>query len=231
MFIFYRGITNHQKEKERETKMKNKKGFTLIEMVVVLAVIAILSAILAPTLTRYIESARIHRAQNDVKVIASAIAVFNSDVGEWPIWKSGSAMQSASSAVNMLAGPGTTPAASDTTNWVGALALIAGGDSTKVSLSGQLNANTPGYPITGNGRRQWKGPYLSTASGAQEIGTDPWGNRYLVVVKSLQPGAAATASYALSAGPNEMIETAFGLTLGAGAAPGPGGDDIICFIR
>src|SRR5205085_2716033 len=39
--------------------MKDSRGFTLIEMVVVLAVIAILAAILTPIVTSYIERARV----------------------------------------------------------------------------------------------------------------------------------------------------------------------------
>ncbi len=207
--------------------MRNNKGFTLIEMVVVLAVIAILAAILAPSLTRYIESARVQRAENDCKVIASAIAVFNSDVGEWPVWKAASAMQDSSAAYDLLIGPGTTPAVATTgTGWAAAIATTAKTDS----IYSQLNANKPGY-ATGNGNRKWKGPYLSEISGKQNIGIDPWGNRYLVVVKSLQPGAGANASYVLSAGPNETIETAFDMTLGGTTAPGPVGDDIWCPVR
>jgi len=217
--------------------IRNKKGFTLIEMVVVLAVIAILAAILTPTLTRYIESARVRRAENDCKVIAGAVAAFNADVGEWPIWISGAQadMRSADDAVNLLVGPGTDPLNTGSlADWDDALSSANAADSI-ATISAQLNENDPGY-ATGPGRRQWKGPYLSEAAGRQEIGIDPWGNKYLVVVKSLQPGAADTdalslSSYVLSAGPNEVIETAFDLPLGTGVAPGPDGDDIWCPIR
>lgn len=207
--------------------MRNKKGFTLIEMVVVLAVIAILAAILAPTLTRYIESARVHRAESDCKVIASAIATFNADVGEWPIWKAASAMQDSSAAYDLLYGPGTNPVVgTGLTTWTSILGATAKIDS----LSSQLNANKPSYSVV-QGRRQFKGPYLSESSGKQDIGIDPWGDRYLVVVKSLKPGAGANASYVLSAGPNKVIETPYDMALGGGVTPGPGGDDIWCPIR
>ncbi len=38
-------------------KVKNKKGFTLVELIVVLVILAILAALLIPTLTGYIDKA------------------------------------------------------------------------------------------------------------------------------------------------------------------------------
>src|SRR5437867_4926123 len=70
------------------TRMKESRGFTMIEMVVVLAVIAILAAILTPIVTSYIERARVDSATNDVKKIAAAIVQFNTDTKVWPIYSS-----------------------------------------------------------------------------------------------------------------------------------------------
>ena len=39
-------------------KLKNKKGFTLVELIVVLVILAILAALLIPALTGYIDKAR-----------------------------------------------------------------------------------------------------------------------------------------------------------------------------
>ena len=46
-------------------KMKNKKGFTLVELIVVLVILAILAALLVPALTGYIDKA------NKQKIIAT----------------------------------------------------------------------------------------------------------------------------------------------------------------
>ena len=50
---------------EKIRKMKNKKGFTLVELIVVLVILAILAALLVPALTGYIDKA------NQEKVIAT----------------------------------------------------------------------------------------------------------------------------------------------------------------
>ena len=47
-------------------KLKDKKGFTLVELIVVLVILAILAALLVPALTGYIDRA------NEEKVIAEA---------------------------------------------------------------------------------------------------------------------------------------------------------------
>ncbi|MFQ9762938.1 MAG: prepilin-type N-terminal cleavage/methylation domain-containing protein [Gemmiger formicilis] len=49
---------------EKIRKMKNRKGFTLVELIVVLVILAILAALLIPAMTGYIDKA------NEEKVIA-----------------------------------------------------------------------------------------------------------------------------------------------------------------
>ena len=50
---------------EKIRKMKNQKGFTLVELIVVLVILAILAAMLVPALTGYIDKA------NNQKVVAT----------------------------------------------------------------------------------------------------------------------------------------------------------------
>ena len=64
--------------------MKKVRGFTLIEVVVVLAVVAILAAILVPTIEKNINDAKRTRASNEVQVLGAAMASYFKDVGKWP---------------------------------------------------------------------------------------------------------------------------------------------------
>lgn len=48
-------------------KRNNKKGFTIVELVIVIAVIAILSAVLIPTFAGITEKAQASKAQQEVK--------------------------------------------------------------------------------------------------------------------------------------------------------------------
>ena len=74
----------------RETGHLNEEGMTMIEMVVVLGIIAVLAAILTPIVSNYIDQSRLVRAQSDVRVIGEAISRFESDMGRYPMFSSGS---------------------------------------------------------------------------------------------------------------------------------------------
>lgn len=59
-------------KRRMENTKKNKKGFTLVELIVVLVIIAILAAVLVPTMSGYISRARKTAAQSDCKSIVTA---------------------------------------------------------------------------------------------------------------------------------------------------------------
>ncbi len=48
-------------------KLLNKKGFTLIELIVVIAIIAILAAILIPALLNYLNAAQVAKNQSNAR--------------------------------------------------------------------------------------------------------------------------------------------------------------------
>lgn len=57
---------------ENIRKLKNKKGFTLVELIVVLVILAILVALLIPALTGYIDKAREERLTSEARMVLMA---------------------------------------------------------------------------------------------------------------------------------------------------------------
>ncbi len=190
-------------------------GFTLLEVVVVLAVLVILVTILTPMVSRLVEEARVTRAELEVVNIGQAIRNFNKATGKWPIFKSGVGITTSSDYYEILLGPGTLPSATDS-EWLPAL-------NERGDLEDILGRNVPGYGTAG--RFAWRGPYV------QELGDDPWGNAYLVSAENLRFGVQK-AGMVISAGPNGQIETTFDQNIGSGAgAVTIGGDDIVGRVK
>ncbi len=61
-----------------------KEAFTLIELLAVIGIIALLAAILVPTLNIAIQKAKVARARTEVSNIASAIKAYYGDYGKMP---------------------------------------------------------------------------------------------------------------------------------------------------
>jgi general secretion pathway protein G len=59
-------------------------GFTLVEMLVVLGIIALLMALVAPQVMKYLGSAKSQTAAAQLKNIESAIELYYLDIGEYP---------------------------------------------------------------------------------------------------------------------------------------------------
>lgn len=55
-------------------KNSNKKGFTLVELVVVIAIIGVLAAILVPSMMGYVKKSRLKTANGNAKTAYNAIA-------------------------------------------------------------------------------------------------------------------------------------------------------------
>jgi len=59
-----------------ETRMKNRKGFTLVELMVVVVIVALLAALLIPMLTARIEAARWSEGKSAAGTIATALRAY-----------------------------------------------------------------------------------------------------------------------------------------------------------
>jgi len=65
-------------------KLKNKKGFTLIELIVVIAILGILAAIAIPRFSGVRDTAAIGAAEADGRTILSAVGIYYAEHGAYP---------------------------------------------------------------------------------------------------------------------------------------------------
>lgn len=79
----------------------SKKAFTLIELLIVIAILGILMSLLFPAVNSAIDSARKAQAKNDVTQIATAVVAYEAEYGRLPLPNSTSVD---SALINVLTG-------------------------------------------------------------------------------------------------------------------------------
>jgi type II secretion system protein G len=65
-------------------KLNNRKGFSLIELVVVVAILGILAAVAIPRVTGSLEKAKINTDKANLRIINNAIELYNAEKGSYP---------------------------------------------------------------------------------------------------------------------------------------------------
>lgn len=64
--------------------VRNKRGFTLIEILIVVAIIGILAAIAVPNVTRALQTAKTNADAANIASLQNAVEMYYIDNGAWP---------------------------------------------------------------------------------------------------------------------------------------------------
>jgi type II secretory pathway pseudopilin PulG len=228
---------------------------SLVEATIIVMVMALLTAVIAPSIGGYVADARGSAAKADVEEIASALSRMLTDTGEsWFLVDGNGAaatnvpVRTAAQRVDMLVSNGTIPqlnatARSSGTDWDDAVnhAAIQSLDNYLILNMPSNTADNayrdaadmsvttqfdPDDGATFNAEHAWRGAYLSGP-----IGPDPWAERYAVNVEFLArtQGTVGSGSrmdvIVISAGANSRIDTPFEID-----GQTPGADDIIAVV-
>lgn len=189
-----------------------KRHWSLIELTIILVVLSILCAILAPVLDRYIRNAKIIRAREDVQAIGCCIWMFIEDTansffmvdaggqGPDPVREhlGGDAPNQIANTVELLVGDGDVPEPHPglANLWSTPIGVAAGFNVE--FLAAHLVFNAPGYRTPTDLTNAGGDMFARSESGGfnsefawrgpyitPPIDPDPWGNRYAANVEFL----------------------------------------------
>lgn len=73
----------------REIRLRSMRGFSLIELMVVMVIIGLLAALVAPRFIRYEEKAKLNAARAQIELLGTALDTFRLDVGRYPTSQEG----------------------------------------------------------------------------------------------------------------------------------------------
>lgn len=64
--------------------LKNQRGFTLLEMLIVISIVGVLAAVAVPRFTNAVALANTARIQSDLQVLNAAVVMYQTEKGENP---------------------------------------------------------------------------------------------------------------------------------------------------
>ncbi|MBI4609178.1 MAG: prepilin-type N-terminal cleavage/methylation domain-containing protein [Candidatus Rokubacteria bacterium] len=216
-------------------RMRDQGGFTLMEMVFVLAVVGILASIFLPLAIDLLDDARLTQADVDVAELATALSQFLRDMRHYPTCNTadcdpingtgpGDNNNLKFLRVGESSGVPASVTSPDPTDATGAWNFALNQEPTPArnNTFNHLVVNNPNADgiiagintdYSSTGTVIWRGAYVA------RLHADPWGNNYIISVGAMEasgsPIVPNAKGWILSAGPNGVLETApTDLTLG-----------------
>ena len=199
-----------------------QRGFTLVEMIFVLAIILTLVAIFLPLATSQISTAKVTRIQADEDALSAALTAFFSDLGIWPAANttgvSGSSPTTSQTLHFLLVGDGgptitsfnptdvtasslwSTPSCPDGTSTnkgkVESGIAPTGNCATKQAAFNHLAVNDPNTNGTSNSSNDYKSTGNKKWKGPYiaKLAADSYGNNYVVNIGAISGSGTTGAS-------------------------------------
>jgi len=195
----------------RRNLVASQKGMSLVEATMILAVMALLTSVISPSIGDYIGDARHTKAKADAEVIGTAILrqVWDTGLGCLSTTPTTSATAcTKANRVDLLLSTGNSPTATGTdyaapggtnsaaaanNNWMNGTTPVGSGNRS--TTYAQFVSNSAGYTsvsfATGGGPKRvfgWRGAYMQ-----EPVGPDPWGWSYQSNTMFLQPASDASS--------------------------------------
>ncbi|MCQ8186499.1 type II secretion system major pseudopilin GspG [Parvularcula maris] len=73
----------------QDERSRRQGGFTLVELLVVLVILALLASLIAPRVTGYLGKARSGTARTQIEQLSTALELYNVDMGRYPTEQEG----------------------------------------------------------------------------------------------------------------------------------------------